>query len=295
MFDERPVGYEFPGFDSFRKQSIYASRVVPPGGGTLTAMPTYWIGQRVVRGENSSCNRLEVQIEDSEELVSISDFDHIFKGAFTAGASTGIAGFFHPYCRLFGKFADLCQAFFLAGHLERASNGLASSMKYSARTLLPNSFRARTVRTLESVRSAALAMAVDPGRDFVVLHVPAPHGPYVYDPSSDGFKIWRWGLTYADNVSLADKMLSEIERESRKAGLWDRTAVVVIADHGWRRLAGHYSEAGAIPLMIKMPDQSEEIRFDEELDSVVTKSLLLSILQRELRTPQEVVSWLRSR
>ena len=46
--------------------------------------------------------------------------------------------------------------------------------------------------------------------------------------------------------------------------------------------------------MIKMPDQSEEIRLDEEVDSVLTKRLLLCILQRELRTPQDVVSWVRS-
>ena len=46
--------------------------------------------------------------------------------------------------------------------------------------------------------------------------------------------------------------------------------------------------------MIKMPDQREEIRLDGELDSVLTKKLFLSILQRELRTPQDVASWLRS-
>jgi len=151
LFDKRPAGYEFPGFDSFREQSIYASRVVPPGGPTLTAMPTYWIGQRVVKNRKTSCNRLDVQIEGSEGFVSVSDFDHVFKGAFVAGASTGIAGFFHPYCRLFGEFTDRCQAFFLAGHLDRASTDLVSSMKWSARTLFPRMLRARTARTSESI------------------------------------------------------------------------------------------------------------------------------------------------
>ena len=131
-------------------------------------------------------------------------------------------------------------------------------------------------------------------RDFVVVHVNMPHWPYVYDPSSDEFNIWASGLSYADNVICADKMLSEIERESRKAGLWDKTAVVVMADHGWRLTPGFSSEPGAIPLMIKMPDQRDEIRLDGELDSVLTKKLLLAILQRELRTPQDVASWLRS-
>ena len=221
--------------------------MVPPGGPTATALPTYWIGQRVVKSRMRSCNRLDVQIEGSEDFVSVSDFDHIFKGAFAAGASTGIAGFFHPYCRLFGEFADRCQAFFVAGHQDRASNNLASSMKSSARTLLPKLLRARAVRTFESIRSAGLEMAIDPERDFVVVHVNMPHWPYVYDPSSDEFKIWSSGLSYADNVICADKMLSEIERESRKAGLWDKTAVVVMADHGWRLMPGYYSELGVIP------------------------------------------------
>ena len=294
LFDKRPAGYEFTGFDSFRRQSIYMSRVVPPGSLTETAMPTYWIGQRVVKSRKRSCNRLEVQIEGSEGFLSVSDFDHIFKGAFAAGASTGIAGFYHPYCRLFGEFADRCQAFFLESIQDRASNSLASSMKWSARILLPEWRKARTVRTFESIRFAALEMAIDPEKDFVVVHVNMPHVPYVYDPSSDELTIWGSGLSYADNVSCADKMLSEIERESRKAGLWDKTAVVVMADHGWRSMPGFGSEPGAIPLMIKMPGQSEEIRLDEELDSVLTKRLCLSILQRELRTSQDVVSWLRS-
>ncbi len=235
-----------------------------------------------------------MQIEGSEAFLSVSDFDHLFQVAFASGSSTGIAGYLHPYCRLFGEFADSCQALFVSGHHERASTNLASSMKSSARTLLPKWLRARAVRSFESIRSATLEMAVDPKRDFVVVHVNVPHWPYVYDPSSDEFKIWGSDFTYADNVIRADKMLSEIERESRKAGLWDRAAVVVMADHGWRLLPGFSSEPGAIPMMIKMPDQSEEVRFDEELDSVFTKRLLLSILQRELRTPQEVVSWLRS-
>jgi len=135
-------------------------------------------------------------------------------------------------------------------------------------------------------------MAIDPERDFVVVHANVPHGPYVYDPSSDESKVWHSGLSYADNVISADKMLSEIERESRKAGLWEKTAVVVMADHGWRQMPGYHSEPGVIPLMIKMPHQSEEIRLDEELDSVLTKRLLLGILQRELRTPQDVVFWM---
>ena len=293
LFDKRPAGYEFPGLDSFRKQSIYASRVVPPGGKTITAMPTYWIGQRVVQSRKRSCSRLDVQVEGSEAFVSVSDFDHIFREAFASGASIGIAGYFHPYCRLFGDFADGCQSFFVSGHHERASTNLAASMKSSARTLLPEWLRARAVRSFESIRSAGLEMAINPLRDFVVVHVNMPHWPYVYDPSSDEFKIWASGLSYADNVVCADKMLSEIERESRKAGLWDKTAVVVMADHGWKPMPGSYSEPGAIPLMIKMPNQRDEIQLDGELDSVLTKKLLLAILQRELRTPQDVASWLR--
>ncbi len=294
LFDKRPAGYEFPGFDAFRKHSISASRVLPPGGTTQRAMPTYWIGQQVEVSRKASCNRIDLQVEGSEDFVSVSNFDHIFGEAFRAGASTGIAGLFHPYCRLFGGFADHCQEFFLAGHLDRRSNSLASSMKASARSLLPNWFQARAARTFESIRSLALEMAVDPEKDFVVVHTNVPHGPNVYDPSSDELKIWGPERSYPDNVLLADRMLSEIERESRKAGLWDKTAVVVLSDHGSRRIPGYESEPGAIPLMIKMPHQSEEIRLDEEVDSVLTKKLLLGILQRELRSPLDVASWIRS-
>ncbi len=48
-----------------------------------------------------------------------------------------------------------------------------------------------------------------------------------------------------------------------------------------------------IPLMIKMPDQSVEIRLDEGLDTVLTQNMLPGILQRELGMPQDVVPWMR--
>ncbi len=294
LFEQRPAGYEFPAFDSFRKQSIYASRFVPPGGHTMTAMPTYWIGQRVVDSRNRFRQRLEVQIEGRDDFVSVSDCDNLFAEAFASGASTGITGFYHPYCHLFGKFFDHCDGF-LGDLWHSPSENLLSSIKGSARSLIPGWRRGGAIRTFKSIRSAALELTVDPERDFVVVHVNMPHDPPICDPRSDGFKISGLGLSYADNLTCADKMLGEIERDARKAGLWNGTAVVIMSDHGWKKLRpGWDSEPGAIPLMIKMADQSEEIQVDQELDSVLTKRLLLGILRRELRTPRDVVSWVRS-
>ncbi len=291
LFEDRPAGYDFTAFDSFRAQSIYAPRVIPPAGNTSIGMPTYLIGHRVVN-ITKSMNRLEVQIDGSHDFVAINDFDHLFAEASASGASTGIAGFYHPYCRLFGEFVDRCVGFHI-GVWHRSSENLPSTMRSLTRALVPGWQRGNYIRTFNGIRSAALEMAVNPDRDFVMVHVNVPHPPPIYDPESGELKIWGFGLSYADNVICADDMLGAIERESRKAGLWNETAVVVTSDHGWRSLGGE-SELGAIPLLIKMADQSEEIRLEQEFDSVLTKALLVAILKRELRTPHDVVSWMLS-
>ena len=293
LFDNRPSGYEFPAFDSFRQQSIYVRRLVPPGGRTLTALPTYWIGRRVVKSVTKSPNTLEVQIEGDEDLVPVSDFDNLFEEASAAMASIGLTGFYHPYCRLFGEFLDRCDSFHRGVSIMPSKN-LTSSMRSFARTLVPGWRRANVIQSFKGIRSAGLEMAVDRNRDLVIAHVPMPHGPPVYDPASDQLTIWGFGLKYPDNVVCADKMLGEIEQELRNARLWNDTVVILMSDHGWSRVPGFHSDPGAIPLMIKMANQNSEIRLDQELDSVLSKQLLLGILKRELRTPREVVSWLGS-
>ncbi len=292
LFADRPPGYAYPTFDAFREQSICGTRVAPVGGETKAVMPAYWTGDRVARAKHVSADRLDLMIEGSREFVPVSDFDHLFKRAFDLGASIGIAGYYHPYCRLFGAFVDRCVSFQDAAQ-PHASKDLFESIVWDLYSLSPNFRRINAIYALEGIRSSALEMVADPGMDFVVIHINTPHTPPLYDPKSDRLKYWSAGLSFADNIALSDKTLGEIWREMKEAGLWSETAVVVMSDHGHRYLAGYDSAPGAITLMIKMANQESGIEIDRELDSLVTKDLLLGVLGGELTTPETVASWLR--
>ena len=130
-----------------------------------------------------------------------------------------------------------------------------------------------------------------PGREFVWVHILPPHAPYVrrqhlmdrlpeappdlpqkvrpvdlepyYDPAvplpPEQEKVFR--AMYALNVAYADEMLGRMVASLRKSGQWDRTLLVVTADHGeefgeFEQIA-HGGNLGRqlveVPLMIKLP------------------------------------------
>jgi hypothetical protein len=117
-------------------------------------------------------------------------------------------------------------------------------------------------------------------------HVLVPHAPYRFLPDGRTYAVpqaWnREGLD-ADNVwtgdpepqevarrrfllqaGLADGLVGELRRRMERSGLWDRSLVVVLSDHGSsfttgthrRSLVGaSFGEIASVPLFVKYPRQ----------------------------------------
>ena len=83
-----------------------------------------------------------------------------------------------------------------------------------------------------------------------------------------------------------------------RAGVWDRTAVLVSADHGWRthiwrggpewtaeeELAARGDTAG-VPFLLRLPGQAPGIVYSKSFGTVVTRRLITDILAGRLGNP----------
>jgi hypothetical protein len=82
------------------------------------------------------------------------------------------------------------------------------------------------------------------------------------------------------------------------AGLWDRTAVLVSADHGWRirlwRGTAEWTPAeealanedtSGIPFLLKLPRQTSGVVYGKRFNTIVTRQLITAILDGRLTNP----------
>lgn len=128
---------------------------------------------------------------------------------------------------------------------------------------------------------------INPGQrpKLAVLHLLLPHEPLAYLPSGrtyesggaiDGYAWDRWTTDrhlvdqayqrYLLQVGYVDGVLGQLVRRLRSAGLWNRSLVIVTADHGVsfrpgerRRLvtSNNIPDIAPIPLFVKQPGQRE--------------------------------------
>ncbi len=121
-----------------------------------------------------------------------------------------------------------------------------------------------------------------PGLNFI--HVQTPHAPWIHLPSGKRhissrkmnlfleYEVWRSDETLVTlafqrhllQVGFADRLLGRLLRKLRTSGLFDRSLIVVVSDHGAsfrpgasrRRITvDNFEDLLAVPLFIKVPGQ----------------------------------------
>jgi Type I phosphodiesterase / nucleotide pyrophosphatase len=293
LFSRRAVDYHYPAFDKFRDQSVHFTRVRPPGGGTIRAMPALWLGQPVAEARQRDSSELAVRLEGEDVFRRLRDLPHIFGAAKARGASIAAIGWYHPYCRLFPDLLDFCEApSFLTTRLSQ-SGDLAEAAKRVLNALHPLWRRVLHVEIYERTLAASLMVAADPRFDFVAIHVPLPHGPFIFDARAGKLTWHGLSSTYEDNVALADRYLETLRNEMTQAGLWDETAIVISADHGSRKRQGDVRAAvGALPLLVKLPAQQRGEVVERVVDAEIQHGLVSAMLEGKMRSPQSLADWL---
>jgi hypothetical protein len=323
-FNNRAAGMALPNLDRMKQESFYATAAESPADRTERALPSLILGEKAVETYPDGPDDLRVKLSSRAEAVPWGSLPNVFDAARDLGFNTALVGWFHPYGRVLNR--SLTKCYWTAGGLipgiEEASKPqpLAEAMwdrvgeQFVAMPLighLPGVFPGKYNRREKISRFAFLSdrtreIVSDPEIGLALIHLPIPHPPSIYDRASGAFRTGQPG-SYLDDVVLADRELGILRRAMEDAGLWDRSAVLVSADHGWRTAmwrgtsewtsedeAAAHQETMGVPFLLKLPNQTSGLSYSERFNTVATRRLIIDILKGDLTDPAAVAAAIES-
>lgn len=293
-FEERPQDIQIPSFDRLRQTSIVATQALPPAGNTLASLPSLLSGRVVDSAKPVDSSELLLQYADGTN-ARWSRQDNIFKKMQSRGYKTALVGWYHPYWRVLGKNLDDSRTFAGTGdHPKFSTGGIWGNVKSEWLGLLPTMNRQSFIHVMQEMQENTIRLAASLEYGLVFSHLPGLHTPYVYDRHNDRYTLFRDNVTgYFDHMVLADYTFGRIRSEMELKGLWDDTLVIVSADHWWRKSATYDGKVDhRVPFIVKMPGQKNGIVYDKPIQTVVTYSFLLAVLNGEVKTAEEATQWM---
>ena len=144
----------------------------------------------------------------------------------------------------------------------------------------------------------ALEVTREAKRTFLFFHPSVPHSPFIFDEQGS---LHRQNLNYfpfqkeydpgqfqsiyhlyRKQVQYADRLLGEFLGELKRAGLYERSIVIVTSDHGlrvWGDLTNHGELVAHIPVMIRFPGKQAKVS-DTDFQVIDIAPTLMAGLKR---------------
>ena len=142
----------------------------------------------------------------------------------------------------------------------------------------------------------AIRAATDGRFGLVVLHLPLPLPPGIYDRKSARLTPWNFSgmdAEYLDNLALADRLLGELRHGLDRARLRDRTWIVVTSDRWWRAAkTPEGDEDRRVPFLVREPEGGRAVHVDNAFNTLGAHDLVLAILRGSVTDTDDVVTWL---
>lgn len=296
-FEARPDGLALPELDRLRGEALHAVAARPPGGTTNVSMPALITGRAVVSAEPVSANDLALTFADGA-VARWSKHPTVFSRARSRGYDTAVVGWHLPYPRVLGASLGFAEWRASPAHENARDATFTGTLVSQWGTMAPplnvrRVFRQRVAELL----GPAVAVAADGRFALVLLHLPLPRPPGIYDRASGRLTAWNFtGASggYADNLALADRVLGEVRNRIDRAGLGDRTWLVVTSAQARARASSSYDDY-RVPFLVRSPTARRAVAVERELGTLVTHDLLLAILNAEVDTTEAAAAWLERR
>ena len=321
--DERPDRVELPVLDRILGQSFHASRAA--GGGYLGAnssISSMLTGQR--RQAVVDPRSLGVRLEgDRRNVIDAAaawvEAPTLFSELSGRGWSSGVVGWYIPYCRLLGQHLRACSW--------QPGGSVYGRREFVFELSYPENLRTIAVRQLERVpmsrrlgldlsqqeRRSLLAEEVARIRarfstaldsaDLLYVHWPVPHPFGLENPSS---AIAARVPNYLDNLMVVDRLLAEVEDTLTRADRWDQIALIVTSDHSLR--TRHWEGSGAwtdeeqqatggrqspyVPFVVKFAGRHAPLLYDKPFTIALLYDVVLAIADEVVTNPAELGAWL---
>ena len=131
------------------------------------------------------------------------------------------------------------------------------------------------VYLLSTMKESAMhALTAEPDNTFLLIHLPLPHAPFVFDPDGSfrgpyqGQRMSNDSSGYQRHLRYTDQVLGEIMGALDSAGRLHSSLLVVTSDHSWRKdpdssFARLPDATIRVPLLVKWPGQDRPMVSDE--------------------------------
>jgi Sulfatase len=312
-FEHRFPGLAMPAFEELERSSLLFEDVNPAGYSTDLVVPSLFLGGHPVTGIRS-----DLDGNPSLKIVGQSGWHRfdpqatLFADAERAGWTTGVVGWYNPYCRILAGTLDFCYARIsndpdgrTPGTLVLANAIAPIEDKLQLFDNKPNLFAEQHEADLRAIVQQARALIQDEKIRFVFIHLPVPHPPGIYDRKTGQM---RASGTYIDNLALADRVLSELMKTLNATASAGKTTVIVCSDHSWRvpmwrpgpgwtreeeaASQGRFDKRPVV--MIHFPGQAAELPFPQPFDEIRLHDILQQMLQGKLSSPAGITAWLKT-
>lgn len=295
VFPERPAGLDLPEFDRLSREALNATNAQRPGSDTVISLPALTTGERVVEATPTGPAELTLTLGGGRK-TNWTALPTVFAQARALGFNSSLVGWYHPYRRLFGAQLSACEWFSFPFYDHVGGDSLAGALGRQLAAALPLfNLRYLNVRLHQEILAAALRLTTHSPGGLTFLHLPVPHGPGVYRADSHSYTIWGMGKVsgYLNSLVLADRTLGELRQVLERAGLWERTWLIVSTDHNWRYSAAFDGQVDErVPFLVKPPGRTTGQTFGERINTRVSAALVLAILRREVEDATGLMAWL---
>jgi arylsulfatase A-like enzyme len=133
----------------------------------------------------------------------------------------------------------------------------------------------------------------------VFVNYPIPHPPMIWDAKTNSYS--ERG-SYDGNLKLADKSLAELRAAIEGAGLWDRTALLLLSDHPHRHQKGLAAtplpsprlapgEPRPVPMILRLPGNGAPGVDPLPVQTISLHDLAPEILEGRIKTLEQAQAW----
>jgi hypothetical protein len=298
-FARRPASLALPAFDRFRKGALFATAAYSPNDNTQTSLPSLLTGIPLNRTEPLSATRLDLIHAGSLSHSDFTGADTVFKEVKKRGGSTALFGWFLPYMRLmqgvdlgrnYARYNVCTSERLLDVYLGQWREVVDLRFLPGTNTLLAEN----QIGMVKEMRTDIASAIKENDASFMFLHYSVPHSPNVYHRRTGRFGFNRNKREgYLDNLALADRCFAELRKALEEKGIWDSSTVIVSSDHHWRtNTYDGVLDKQHVPFMVKFPHQQQGTLYQGRFNTILTKDLVLQILDGKLNSPEQAGAWL---
>jgi hypothetical protein len=314
VFEHRAPGVALPNFDALAKSSVVFSNLQPAGDSTEKVIPGLLLGKPLAAMRLSDAGSLSYRTATHRPWQQFDQHETIFAQAQALGWTTGLAGWFNPYCRLLPDVLDRCFWQFsepVSGDLSRYLSSTQSTsqnvlammpLRHMLSTVLHRPFGGGASphrRDYTAVMAQAGNLLRDSRIRFVFIHLNVPHPAGIYDRVHQSMSDKG---TYLDNLVLADKSLASLRDEIQSTPAAANTTLIVSSDHSWRTYLWKGSSAWSREdqqatqgrfdprpvLIVQLPATQEEKIITAPVSLMFVHTLIDSMLRGQIHSESDV-------